>query len=145
MAHSIEGRVPFLDLEVIELGQRIPSRLKIRQLPNGTQVEKWILRKAFEDLLPAEIVWRTKEQFDEGSGTADVLARIGNHFIPQTAASEYATSHLHDRIRSHEEGVYHKLLCEAYIDASTILANVGRWEENRIYTLPSNPDAGDAT
>jgi asparagine synthase (glutamine-hydrolysing) len=143
MAHSIEGRVPFLDLEMIELGQRIPSRLKIRQLRNETPVEKWILRKAFEDLLPAEIVWRTKEQFDEGSGTANVLARIVNYFMPQTAAREYSASHLQDRIRSHEEAVYHKLLCEAYIDASTILANVARWEENRIYELPNKPDAGD--
>ncbi len=143
MAHSIEGRVPFLDLEMIELGQRIPSQWKIRQLQNGIHVEKWILRKAFEDLLPAEIVWRTKEQFDEGSGTTDVLARIGNHFMPQTAAREYSISHWHDRIRSHEEGVYHKLLCEAYIDSSIILANVARWEENRIYELPNKPDAGD--
>lgn len=143
MAHSIEGRVPFLDLEMIELGQRIPSQWKIRQLQNGMYVEKWILRKAFEDLLPAEIIWRMKEQFDEGSGTTDVLARIGNHFMAQTAAQEYSASHRHDRIRSHEESVYHKLLCEAYIDASAILANVARWEENRIYEFPNKPDTGD--
>jgi len=125
------------------LGQRIPPQWKIRQLENGIHVEKWILRKAFEDLLPAEIVWRTKEQFDEGSGTTDVLARIGNYFMPQTAAREYSTSHREDHIRSHEEGVYHKLLCEAYIDSSVILDNVARWEEDRIYQLPDKPDAGN--
>lgn len=133
MAHSLEGRVPFLDLEMIELGQRIPSRLKIRQLRDGTTVEKWILRKAFEDLLPAEIVWRTKEQFDEGSGTTDVLANLGDYFMPQNAASEYAAAHKDDRIRSNEESIYHKLLCEAYVDPSTVLANVARWKDNRIY------------
>ena len=46
---------------------------KIVTMPNGQRMEKWILRKACEDLLPPEIVWRTKEQFDEGSGTVDLL------------------------------------------------------------------------
>ena len=140
MAHSIEGRVPFLDLEMIELGQRIPSRLKIRQLPNGTHVEKWILRKAFEDLLPREIAWRTKEQFDEGSGTVDVLTRMGDYFMPQTIARGYSARHRDDCIRSHEECVYHKLLVEAYEDPAMILANVARWEDNRIYELPIEAD-----
>jgi asparagine synthase (glutamine-hydrolysing) len=133
MAHSIEGRVPFLDLEMIELGQRIPARLKIHRRQNGTQVEKWILRRAFEDLLPAEIVWRTKEQFDEGSGTVDMVADIGDSFLPQGDTQKYITENRRDRIRSHEESVYHKLLCEAYTDPSTILANVARWEDNRMY------------
>lgn len=137
MAHSLEGRVPFLDMEMIELGQRIPSQLKIRQLADGTRVEKWILRKAFEDLLPLSIAWRTKEQFDEGSGTVDVIARIGRYFIPQTAARKYAAAHKDVHIRNHEECVYHKLLCEAYADPSTVLANVARWQDNRIYQLPN--------
>jgi asparagine synthase (glutamine-hydrolysing) len=139
MACSIEGRVPFLDLEMIELGQRIPSNLKVRQLRNGTYVEKWILRKAFEDLLPAQIVWRTKEQFDEGSGTTDALACVGDYFMSQNAAKEYAAAYKDDRIRSREESVYHKLLREAYADASTVLANVARWADNRIYELPNKP------
>jgi asparagine synthase (glutamine-hydrolysing) len=143
MAHSIEGRVPFLDLEMIELGQRIPSHWKIRQLRNGTHVEKWILRKAFEDLLPADIVWRTKEQFDEGSGTTDVLADLVDYFMPQNEAKEHAAAHKDDRIRSHEESVYHKLLSEAYVDPSTVLANVARWQDNRIYNLSGTPDADD--
>jgi asparagine synthase (glutamine-hydrolysing) len=143
MAHSIEGRVPFLDLEMIELGQRIPSELKIRQTDNGPHVEKWILRKAFEDLLPTEIVWRTKEQFDEGSGTSEVLAGIGDHFMTKECARDYSDLHLRDRIRGHEESVYHKLLCEAYADSSTILSNVGRWQDNRIHKLPNKPDARD--
>ena len=143
MAHSIEGRVPFLDLEMIELGQRIPSQLKIRKHPDGKSVEKWILRKAFEDLLPAEITWRTKEQFDEGSGTSDVLADLADCFMGSAAAPEYSAMHLPDRIRSQEEGVYHKLLCEAYPDPSTVLSNVGRWQDNRIYELPNKPDARD--
>lgn len=137
MAHSIEGRVPFLDLDMIELGQRIPSRLKIRERSDGKLVEKWILRKAFEDLLPAEIVWRTKEQFDEGSGTIEILPAIGDYFMDGSAVSQYCATHSQDRIGSPEESVYHKLLCEAYADPSAILSNVGRWQQNRLYELPS--------
>lgn len=70
MAHSIEGRVPFLDLDVITLAGRIPTQLKL----DACSHEKWILRRAFGDLLPDSIVWRGKSQFDEGSGTADYLA-----------------------------------------------------------------------
>ncbi len=143
MAHSIEGRVPFLDLEMIELGQRIPAGLKIRTLENGVQVEKWILRKAFEDLLPSNIVWRTKEQFDEGSGTSHILAGLGAHFMPEADGRAYRGAHRQDRLHSHEEAVYHKLLCEAYADPSVILSNVGRWRDNRIYDLPDRPEARD--
>jgi asparagine synthase (glutamine-hydrolysing) len=70
MAHSIEARVPFLDLAVIDLAGRIPSALKLRGTP---PTEKWILRAASEDLLPREIVWRPKAQFDEGSGSTALL------------------------------------------------------------------------
>jgi asparagine synthase (glutamine-hydrolysing) len=140
MAHSIEGRVPFLDLEMIELGQRIPSHFKIRERSDGKLVEKWILRKAFEDLLPAEITWRAKEQFDEGSGTSDKLPAISDYFMDGVAARDYRMTHPQDRIRSSEESVYHKLLCEAYADPSPVLSNVGRWQDNRLYESPNRPD-----
>lgn len=140
MAHSIEGRVPFLDVEMIELAQRIPAHLKLRKNSHGNIVEKWILRKAFEDLLPADITWRIKEQFDEGSGTVDALSSIGNYFMDSATAEKYRRKHPQDSIRSTEESVYHKLLCEAYADPSPVLANVGRWQDNRLYELPGEPD-----
>lgn len=63
MAFEVEPRVPFLDKDVLEFGMRIHPDLCLR---NG--VEKWILRKAFEGMLPEEIVWRQKEQFSDGVG-----------------------------------------------------------------------------
>ncbi len=137
MAHSIEGRVPFLDLDMIELGQRIPARHKIRELDNGKSMEKWILRKACEDLLPEEITWRTKEQFDEGSGSSDVLGDVTRQFMSESQAQAYSAAHEDDRLRSGEEAVYHKLLCEAYDDPSIVLANVARWQENRLHEQPA--------
>ncbi|MFQ5382843.1 MAG: asparagine synthase B, partial [Dehalococcoidia bacterium] len=76
MAHGLEGRVPFLDLTMVEAGQALAPELKLRAARPQQRIEKWILRKACEDLLPGEIVWRDKEQFDEGSGTVDALAQV---------------------------------------------------------------------
>ena len=58
MASSIESRVPFLDHHLVEFATRIPAHLKIR----GGQ-QKYVLKKAVEDLLPREIIYRTKMGF----------------------------------------------------------------------------------
>ena len=64
-AWGIEGRVPFLDKEFLDVAMSVnPSDKMISE----DKMEKWILRKAFEDLLPDEIVWRQKEQFSDGVG-----------------------------------------------------------------------------
>lgn len=70
MAWGVEGRVPFLDKEFIDIAMELnPSDKMNIKLPDGKQrMEKWILRKAFEDMLPAEICWRQKEQFSDGVG-----------------------------------------------------------------------------
>ncbi len=127
MAHSIEGRVPFLDVEMIELAQTIPPQLKLRADDGARAVEKWVLRQACEDLLPAEIVWRDKEQFDEGSGTVDLLAEITGRWMPAADAREYSERHPEAHLRSAEECLYHKILCETYADPAPVLANVARW------------------
>src|SRR5574344_879461 len=71
MAWGVEGRVPFLDKDFIDVAMRINpvDKMSIVMQPDGKQrMEKWILRKAFEDCLPADIVWRQKEQFSDGVG-----------------------------------------------------------------------------
>jgi asparagine synthase (glutamine-hydrolysing) len=64
-AWGIEGRVPFLDKEFIDVAMRINPKDK---MINGERMEKWVLRKAFEDMLPASVAWRQKEQFSDGVG-----------------------------------------------------------------------------
>lgn len=71
MAHSLEARVPFLDLDVIALALELPARDK---RSDETRMEKHLLRTAFADVLPDDIVWRRKSQFGDGSGARDVLA-----------------------------------------------------------------------
>jgi asparagine synthase (glutamine-hydrolysing) len=129
MAHGLEGRVPFLDEELIALAQTIPHALKLREGADGTRVEKWILRKACEDLLPAEIVWRDKEQFDEGSGAKHVLAAGLAQYVPPEGAAAYAARHRSAHLRSAEECAYHKLLGEAYGHSPLVLDNVARWSD----------------
>jgi asparagine synthase (glutamine-hydrolysing) len=129
MAHSIEGRVPFLDTEMIALAQTIPAELKLRPGPGGRPVEKWILRKACEGILPSEIVWRDKQQFDEGSGTVDLLEEPMRSAMPAGEADQYALQHQGARLRSPEECLYHKVLCESYADPLPVTANVARWAD----------------
>ncbi len=81
MAHGLEARVPFLSRDLLAVAQRIPIEWKL--LGEDGQ-EKAILREAFEGWLPAEILWRRKEQFGDGSGTADVMTRRGEDFVPDT-------------------------------------------------------------
>ena len=66
-AWGIEGRVPFLDKEFMDVAMRLNPADKMAG--NG-KMEKWILRKAFEDYLPESIAWRQKEQFSDGVGYA---------------------------------------------------------------------------
>ena len=65
MAWGIEGRVPFLDKEFIDVAMRINPQDK---MINGERMEKWVIRKAFEDMLPESVAWRQKEQFSDGVG-----------------------------------------------------------------------------
>lgn len=64
-AWGVEGRVPFLDKEFMDVAMRLNPQSKM--CGNG-KVEKYILRKAFEDYLPESVVWRQKEQFSDGVG-----------------------------------------------------------------------------
>ncbi len=127
MAHALEARVPFLDTELIELAQTIPVELKLKQREDGQLVEKWILRKACADLLPHEIAWRDKLQFDQGSGTADTVGTGLDRFLPETDAARYIDEHADWDLRSHEEAAYHKILTEVFDDPEPILANTARW------------------
>ncbi len=64
-AWGIEGRVPFLDKEFMDVAMRINPKDK---MINGERMEKWVIRKAFESYLPESVAWRQKEQFSDGVG-----------------------------------------------------------------------------
>ncbi|MEO1694106.1 MAG: asparagine synthase (glutamine-hydrolyzing) [Pseudomonadota bacterium] len=121
MGLALEARPPFLDRDLIDFAQTIPSSLKMRRTDDGQTIEKWILRKATEDLLPHDLVWRKKAQFDEGSGTVDVLqaglaAELGVEAISREAQGAY----------------YEKILREQFIEPEFIIANAGTWAADRV-------------
>lgn len=124
MAQGLEARTPFLDRDLIDFAQSIPAPLKMKivdETANET-MEKWILRKACEDLLPADVLWRKKAQFDEGSGTVDALNRaLSRHLGVSSPVG-----------RESEGRLYERLLREHYEDPDLILNNAGMWTANRI-------------
>ena len=79
-AWGIEGRVPFLDKEFIDIAMNINPADK---MAGPEKMEKWVLRKAFEDYLPESIAWRQKEQFSDGVGYSwiDSLKEIAENEV----------------------------------------------------------------
>jgi asparagine synthase (glutamine-hydrolysing) len=120
MAHGLEARVPFLDRAMLDIAFRIPVNLK---LPADSRIEKWILRKAFEDLLPSDIIWRGKSQFDQGSGVADLLG--GETLASDQAVDVNAKEHAS---RSTEEADYRELLSKQFDNPHTLLKLVTHWD-----------------
>jgi len=108
MAHSIEGRVPFLDTGFLNLASGVPLELKL----GPERTEKWILRAGFKDTLPPAVVWRKKEKFSQGAGSMLYL-------------KSYAEKQITDRelekeregkpwVRSKEELLYFRIFSEFY-------------------------------
>ena len=64
-AWGVEGRVPFLDKEFLDVAMRLNPQAKMCP---GNTIEKRIVREAFADMLPASVAWRQKEQFSDGVG-----------------------------------------------------------------------------
>ncbi|MFH2059263.1 MAG: asparagine synthase B [Pseudomonadota bacterium] len=126
MNFSLELRVPFLDVKMIDLGMKIPPDLKIRE-HNGAKIEKWILRKAFEDThyLPEEILWRYKVQYTQGAGCEDLGEKIAN----QMSDDEYkqiVAQNPKATINSKEAAYYFKIFRE-YHPQDSILGSIGIW------------------
>jgi len=74
-AQGLEYAVPFLDRDVVRFGLNLPPEWRV----NGEErMEKWIVRKAFEDLLPEEIAWRRKSPFARGAGALDTAKLVAD-------------------------------------------------------------------
>ena len=91
MAHGLEARVPFLDIDLVQLALSLPARWK---QPTAQRPEKWLLRKAFDGWLPHDLLWRRKEQFGDGSGASSALRKAAEAWVP---------ADLHRRVRDRAE------------------------------------------
>ncbi|WP_349359252.1 asparagine synthase (glutamine-hydrolyzing) [Stappia sp.] len=130
MAESLEARTPFLDRDLIDFAQSIPATLKLcRTDPDsvestGETTEKWILRKACADLLPQDLVWRKKAQFDEGSGTVEALQGALRSLLGRGGGAPVD--------RADEGALYERILRDRFEDAGRILNNAGSWTDARV-------------
>lgn len=121
-AHSIAGRPPFLDGDLVELAFRISPRLKMY---GKRKVEKWILRKAAEDYLPDSIIWRGKEKFAIGTGIADVLKELAEERVSMAEYRRERYLQNGFEIKSREEYYYYKVFRD-FFPAERVTSVMGR-------------------
>lgn len=108
MAHGLEARVPFLDRDLVNLAARMPVDWL---LPGRLGQEKALLREAFAGWLPVDLLWRPKEQFGDGSGTADVMARKVAEIVPEAHWQRLRVGDLPPP-RSREELAYQRMFAD---------------------------------
>jgi asparagine synthase (glutamine-hydrolysing) len=105
MAHGLEARVPFLELDMIDLGLALPAAWK---LAGPGRPEKRLLREAFDGWLPPDLLWREKSQFGDGSGAASVLREHMEHSVSE-AEFEDERFDVEPPLRSREELAYYRV------------------------------------
>jgi asparagine synthase (glutamine-hydrolysing) len=127
MYFSLELRVPFLDVEMVDLSMKIPPSLKIRE-HNGAKIEKWILRKAFEttNYLPDEILWRYKVQYTQGAGCESLGESLANKEMTDNEYERIKAENPKAVINSKEAAYYFKIF-QKYHPQESILGSIGIW------------------
>lgn len=131
-AWGVEGRVPFLDKEFMDVAMRLNPQAKMAP---GKTIEKKILREAFEDLLPREVVWRQKEQFSDGVGYnwIDSLKAIATAQVTDQQMASAARRFPVNPPRNKEEYYYRSIFEEHFPSGSAAL------------TVPSVPSVACST
>ena len=125
-AWGVEGRVPFLDKDFIDIAMRLNPLDKMNiKLPNGKQrIEKWIVRKAFEDILPPNICWRQKEQFSDGVGYSwiDTLKEMTAQKVSDAEFAQRAKRFPVNTPVTKEEYYYREIFSNLFPSESAALA-----------------------
>jgi len=127
MYFSLELRVPFFDVSMVDLGMMIPPELKIRE-HNGALIEKWILRKAFEktNYLPDEVLWRYKVQYTQGAGCEDLGEKLAESELSDDEYERIVAEHPQAVINSKEAAYYFKVFRQ-YHPQDSVLSSIGIW------------------
>ena len=112
-AWGVEGRVPFLDKEFLDVAMRTDPKEKMCP---GDTIEKRIVREAFADMLPAEVAWRQKEQFSDGVGYSwiDTLKQVTAAAITDEQMEHAAERFPINPPRNKEEYYYRSIFAEHF-------------------------------
>jgi asparagine synthase (glutamine-hydrolysing) len=127
MLFSLELRVPFFDLALIDLGMKIAPELKIRA-NDGGRVEKWILRQAFAGTgyLPDDILWRYKVQYTQGAGCEHLGERLAESEISDSDFERIRAENPDAVINSKEAAYYYRIF-RKYHPQDSLLKSIGIW------------------
>ena len=127
MYFSLELRVPFLDEAMVDLSMKIPPSLKIRE-HNGSKIEKWIFRKAFEGTgyLPDEILWRYKVQYTQGAGCESLGEKLAEQNMSNEEFERIKAENPKAVINSKEAAYYFKIF-RRFHPQDSILGSIGIW------------------
>ena len=120
-AWGVEGRVPFLDKDFLDVAMRTNPAAKMCP---GKTVEKRIVREAFADMLPQEVAWRQKEQFSDGVGYSwiDTLKRITADQVSDEQMAHAAERFPINPPRNKEEYYYRSIFAEHFPSDSAALS-----------------------
>ncbi|GHV47708.1 asparagine synthase B [Bacteroidia bacterium] len=112
-AWGVEGRVPFLDKEFLDVAMQLNPEAK---LAPGKQIEKRILREAFSSILPEDIAWRQKEQFSDGVGYSwiDTLKQVASEQVSDEQMSAAAERFPINTPQNKEEYYYRSIFQEHF-------------------------------
>lgn len=121
-AWGVEGRVPFLDKEFLDVAMRLNPADK---MAGPQKMEKWVLRKAFEDMLPHSVAWRQKEQFSDGVGYSwiDSLKEITSSQVTDEMMKNAARRFPINTPMNKEE-YYYRTIFEEHFPSATAAACV---------------------
>ena len=118
---GVEGRVPFLDKEFMDVAMRLNPTDKMAG-SNG-KMEKWILRKAFEAYLPESVTWRQKEQFSDGVGYnwIDSLRALTNDSVTDEQMAKVSETYPINPPMNKEEYYYRTIFTDFFPSKSASL------------------------
>jgi asparagine synthase (glutamine-hydrolysing) len=107
---GLEVLIPFLDKDLIEFALRINPELNFG--PEGE--EKWVLRTASSALLPEEVIYRPKQKFSRGAGSAKMMAGVSSALIDDIELESERRSEAGNRLRGKEELMYYRIFKRYY-------------------------------
>ena len=112
-AWGVEGRVPFLDKEFLDVAMRTNPEAKMCP---GSTMEKKIVREAFADMLPKEVAWRQKEQFSDGVGYSwiDTLKQMTSEAVSDEQMAHAAERFPINPPKNKEEYYYRSIFAEHF-------------------------------
>ena len=121
-AWGVEGRVPFLDKEFLDVAMRLNPAAKMCP---GQTIEKKILREAFSDMLPPEIAWRQKEQFSDGVGYSwiDTLRQMTSAAVSDEEMA-HATQRFPINPPQNKEEYYYRSIFEEHFPSESAARSV---------------------